>query len=109
VRDLLAESGCLFNRGVPVKVVSSPDGGSLTKFWLNGADSAHGGSAGDRDSACKAVFISMKTVAALNSRNLVDAKFPPGMRRQSRLMAAWTLNRPGWAPTPDAIETDEFD
>jgi hypothetical protein len=36
VRDLLAESGCLFDRGVPVKVVSSPDGGPLTAFRLNG-------------------------------------------------------------------------
>jgi hypothetical protein len=42
VRDLLAESGCLFDRGVPVKVVSSPDCGPLTAFRLNGADSAHG-------------------------------------------------------------------
>lgn len=70
---------------------------------------AHSGSLGDRDSACKAVFVSMKTVAALNSRQLVDAKFPPGMRRHSRIEAAWTLERPDWAPADEEIETDEFD
>lgn len=70
---------------------------------------AHGGSEGDREAACKAVFVSMKVVAALSSRNLIDVKFPPGMRRHSRLLAAWTLNRPSWVPDAASIETDEFD
>jgi hypothetical protein len=70
---------------------------------------AHAGAASDRDGACKAIFISMKTVAALHSRNLVDAKFPPGMRRHSRILASWTLNPPNWVPAAAGIETDEFD
>jgi hypothetical protein len=32
--DLLAQSGCLFERGVPVKVVASPDGGPPTAIRL---------------------------------------------------------------------------
>jgi hypothetical protein len=79
--------------------------------WLNTARNkiAHKGSKGDRDSACKAVFVSMKAVAALDTRNFIDAKFPPGMRRHSRLMAAWTPNRPIWVPEPNNVETDEFE
>jgi hypothetical protein len=34
VRDLLAQSGCLFDRGVPVKTVPSPDGGPPTAIRL---------------------------------------------------------------------------
>ena len=34
LRDLLAHSGCLFDRGVPVKVVPSPDGSAPTAIRL---------------------------------------------------------------------------
>jgi hypothetical protein len=79
--------------------------------WLNSVRNkiAHGGSEGDRNSACKAVFVSMKAVAALDNRNFIDAKFPPGMRRHSRLLASWTPDRPIWVPEPNNIEIDEFE
>ena len=34
LRDFLAQSGCLFDRGVPVKVVPSPDGSVPTAIRL---------------------------------------------------------------------------
>jgi len=79
--------------------------------WLNKVRNqiAHRGSTDDRDSACKAVFVSIKTVAALRSRGLVTEAFPPGMFRHARLTAAWTLNAESWVPSGDGIETDPFD
>ena len=80
--------------------------------WLNTArnDVAHRGSVDNRDSACKAIFVSMKTVAALRSRGLTVADFPPGMLRHARLTAAWTPNAEPWVPSADVdIENDPFD
>ena len=79
--------------------------------WLNGIRNkiAHGGADGDRSAACKAIFVSIKTIAALRSRNLINAEFPPGMFRQARIGAAWTLNPEPWIPTNEGIETDPFD
>jgi hypothetical protein len=79
--------------------------------WLNKIRNkiAHKGSSGDRDSACKAIFISIKVVAALASRKLIEADFPPGMFRHARVIAAWTLNPEPWIPVGDAIEKDPFD
>jgi|ERR1700734_381248 len=87
-----------------------PDADSAIK-WLNGVRNkvAHQGLGGDRDSACKALFVSIKTVAALNSRGLVTAEFPPGMFRQARVAAAWTLNPESWVPIGEEIEFDAFD
>lgn len=87
-----------------------PDATAAIK-WLNTARNriAHRGSTDDRDSACKAIFVSIKTVAALRSRGLVNAEFPPGMFRQARLTAAWTVNAPSWVPSGDGIENDPFD
>jgi hypothetical protein len=85
--------------------------GTAALAWLNKARNqiAHRGSTDDRDSACKAIFVSIKTVAALRSRGLVTAEFPPGMFRQARVNAAWTLNAESWVPGADEIETDPFD
>jgi hypothetical protein len=87
-----------------------PDGAAALA-WLNKARNqiAHRGSIDDRDSACKAIFVSTKTVAVLRSRGLLAAEFPPGMLRHARLSAAWTLNAESWVPNGDGIETDPFD
>ena len=87
-----------------------PGAGAAIK-WLNSVRNriAHRGSSGDRDSACKAVFVSIKTVAALHSRGLIEAEFPPGMFRQARIAAAWTLNPEPWVPVGEAVEIDAFD
>jgi len=79
--------------------------------WLNTVRNkvAHSGSSDDRDSACKAIFVSIKTVAALRSRGLIRAEFPTGMFRHARLSAAWTLNPESWVPSGDSIENDPFD
>jgi hypothetical protein len=79
--------------------------------WLNTVRNkvAHQGLSGDRDSACKAIFVSIKTAAALHSRGLVNAEFPPGMFREARVAAAWTVNPEPWVPSGDGIEFDPFD
>jgi hypothetical protein len=79
--------------------------------WLNKTRNmiAHRGSSDDRDSASKAIYVSIKTVAALRSRGLIKVDFPPGMFRQARVGAAWTLNPEAWVPNGDNIETDPFD
>jgi hypothetical protein len=95
--------------GVSIEQIWSDATAALT--WLNKARNqiAHRGSTDDRDSACKAIFVSIKTVAALRSRGLVTAEFPPGMFREARLNAAWTLNAESWVPSGDGIEIDPFD
>jgi hypothetical protein len=79
--------------------------------WLNRKrnEIAHAGSQDDRNTACKAIFVSIKTVAAPRSRKLIEADFPAGMFRQARIGAAWTLNPEVWVPTGESIENDEFD
>ena len=80
--------------------------------WLNTVRNniAHQGLIADRDTAGKAIFVCIKTLAGLNNHGLVSVTFPPGMFREARILAAHTLDRPDWAPsTHEEVENDPFD
>ncbi|WP_457579160.1 hypothetical protein [Ensifer adhaerens] len=79
--------------------------------WLNKVRNkiAHSGEKCTRDEAYWAIYASLKTAAVLAHFGIAKAEFPPGMFREARIKASWTLGRPNWAPTEAEIETDPFD
>lgn len=79
-------------------------------FWLNGMRNriAHEGGAGDRDSACKAIFVSIHLLRAFHHFGLLQHEMPPHLYRNARINASWTKNPPSWVPLEKEVDIDPF-